>query len=171
MSLDDTANQFLNDCILALQTVKGEFTMAGYTNAQADTDGCWCSTPACVAGHYATMALAVQSIKKRSRKVVMDSDSDDDVVGLAAEVHIGGRPDITGNLTEEQLDELFSDDEVYVDDVEYECGCGGAKTPNQAIKYIRKFILRNGGTLRPLPESVEVQVKVEPVKILHPVEV
>lgn len=170
--LDETANNFLNDCILALQTIKGEFEMDGYTTAvEPDPSGRgFCGTPACVLGHYATMVLAVKSLRKRGKVILSDAD-DTRVLELAQYIHIGERKDITGNLKQEHLEELFDGSPLSVGDNDYEWGCGGAKTAKHAIKYLKKFILQHGGHLREYAPVAEVQVAAKPVKVLQPVEV
>jgi hypothetical protein len=79
-----------------------------------------CGTPACAMGHYAA---------RRDLQKTFRLDEDGNVVTnngsnlWACENHFGITPD--------EDEELFG-----------LTGCGDAKTPKQAIRYIRKFIAR-----------------------------
>ena len=95
-----------------------------------------CGTPACVLGHY----LARQFGEERytlpmSFKICRIMQGDED-----------------HGLSEFQLQSLFGAH-----------GCGGAQTPEHAIAYIEKFIVKHGGELEP-----ELEVS-EPVKVEEPV--
>lgn len=108
----------LEKLIVALEAAKPEnFDMGRFAR---------CGTPACVLGHYASRA---------------DLQSEFGLEGMTIlELATCRRPDCDGeeiqlhfDITGEQACELF--------DVE---GCDDAKTPAEAIAYIRKFIDTNG---------------------------
>lgn len=108
----------LEKLIVVLKDAKPEdFIMASYSNA--------CGTPACVLGHYAACRDVQRAFKldagglRRSCGMFIDVEDD------AVLEHFG--------LTFDQATALFDAD-----------GCNNAKTPKQAIRYIRKFIDSNG---------------------------
>ena len=101
-----------------------------------------CGTPACALGHYAsrrdlqkTFEIQVSSTdlgfgetEKRAKLVDTKTGSrvyfGDTVGGFTVEKHFG--------ITTEQAEELFG-----------ESGCGNAKTPKDAAKYIENFVKRH----------------------------
>lgn len=112
----------LKNLITALQGAKPEnFTM--------DKFGTGCGTPACVLGHYAARRDLQRFLKLElcgpagCCSLIVAEDTALLFDAFPIQEHFG--------LSEKEAQRLFSPE-----------GCGRAKTPAQAIAYIRKFIAR-----------------------------
>jgi len=148
MTLDETANGFLNDCLEALEKPSKRFYMRNYFWWEEQEEGNYCGTPACVLGHYVAHKGEI-ALKASERQWIEDR---------CFTIRGGDRPSVTGNLTHNQLSDLFS---TY--------GCDDAATPEAAIRYIQKFILDHGGSLRKLPvDAVTVMKASELTKSVVP---
>lgn len=103
-----------------------EFTMGNYCDPE-------CGTPHCALGHYASRRDLQRLLKLTAFAYGVDDWSfdittvDGGLTGYDAPVvldHFG--------ITEEEAGGLFNGDD----------GCGGAKTPKQAARFIERFVAR-----------------------------
>ena len=86
----------------------------------------WCGTPACVLGHYGSRRDLQRLLKRHGDSLVyVKTGAGADYYDITVHEHFG--------ISSSEALELFSSQ-----------GCGRAKTPLQASKYIEKFVKSKG---------------------------
>ncbi len=109
-----------------------EFTMDHYGNG--------CGTPACALGHYANRTDLQKTFRLRLDKDFIDKHASQLEYSMATDVvnKTGKRQHYAGL----EILKHFGIDWGEAEEIFGGNGCGEAKTPSQAARYIEKFVVR-----------------------------
>lgn len=113
---------------------KMKLDMEVYVFSGAEEDGGLCGTPACALGHYAARTDMQRLLMIRTRESKWDNRMSSNMV-------FRGSGDLAAYEDAEVLNH-FGIDYDHADEIFGPEGCGNAKTPLAAAKYIERFVAK-----------------------------